>query len=104
MTDPIRQRTLTLEGTPFVAVPEGLKAAGRRRRENAERRRTADLDAMLDGFGAEGVGLYPCPAFERALAQIDGSGGGVRSGLMKAAIAYLRALGLADTDPAALEA
>jgi hypothetical protein len=65
LVDPMPRRTVTLDGAPFVVVPEGLKPASKHRCKNAERRRTADIDDMLEGFGAEGVGLYPCPAFDK---------------------------------------
>jgi hypothetical protein len=36
LADPLPQRTVTLDGTPFVPVPKGLEPAGRRKLAKAE--------------------------------------------------------------------
>jgi hypothetical protein len=99
LRDPMPVRSGVLEGLEdVVRVPDDLPD----RPPAAERRSSVPPAGSLGG--ADGTGLLDCPAFEAALARIGGGAGSVRTGLGRAAAAYIRRVGPERVDVGALAA
>src|SRR5206468_8752644 len=98
LADPMLVRSGVLEGLEeAVEVPDGLPEP----RPVPER---PGFVAGLDEIGGEDLGLLDCPALDDALDGIDGTAGGVRDGLGRAAWIYATRVGPAAVDVAALAA